>query len=250
MKFPTSSFRMVLALIGMISISGALTAQRLPNNPNASLDQFGNSFRWMRSLISYNPNTIKGSVYLQNPWDSGNVVFINGNVYGKFPLNYDIYHSQIHIKDAERGYMSLETGAIDQFSFFDQSENRERIFRRIANEDINFQPYNIHLKEDRFYEVLFSGKNTLFKLYEKKLAKKDVSTVYANTRLQDEYVERVSYFVRDVNGNFRRIKLSRKHVIKAFPELKDKITELQVQEGLFLGKEEDVIRLIELLEEV
>ena len=239
--------KIALFLSLFMLVFATLPAQRLPNDPVYSLSQFNGSFKWMKSLITYNPEEIEGSAYGFGHWPKGKVFMIDSLRYGDYPINIDLAESEIHIQEPYRGYMILITDVVDKFTFYDSSENRVRIFQKISNSEVPLSPYNPRMTRDRFHEILVDGPLKLLKLREKKLAPKDEMTTYANMRMNDEFIERTTYFLQMESGEIHKLRLSGSALGKLLPHVKKKIKAYQQEANLYLGDEAGMVRMIHVL---
>ena len=239
--------KFVTTICLILALFSHLQAQRLPNTPVYSLNQFKGSFQWMKSMVTFNPEEIHGSMYGWESWPKGKIYMIDSLRYGDYPINIDLAESEVHVKEPYQGYLILLTKIVDKFTFFDSSQNRLRIFQKIPNDRVPLKPFNPAQTRDRFYEVLSDGKLKLLKLREKKLAPKDEMTTYAGTRKYDEYVERTAYFLQLETGEIKRLRLSAKGLSKLLPDIEREIKIYRKQENLYMGDEAGMVKMVSVL---
>jgi hypothetical protein len=78
-------------------------------------------------------------------------------------------------------------------------------------------------KEHRFFQVLKEGQYQFIKIPIKKLIEADYKAVYGTDRRYDEYTTYYKYYIIDADSTFHQIQLTRKSLIKMFPDKKELI---------------------------
>jgi hypothetical protein len=101
-----------------------------------------------------------------------------------------------------------------------KSEGKEMLFRVSGPND-----FEREIKEGRFYQVLEDGKIIFIKLPIKKLIEADYKAVYGADRRYDEYTTYYKYYLRGSDSKFHQIQLSKKSLLKFFPDKKDIINQ-------------------------
>jgi ABC-type phosphate/phosphonate transport system substrate-binding protein len=78
-------------------------------------------------------------------------------------------------------------------------------------------------KEHRFFQVLKEGQYQLIKMPIKKLIEADYKAVYGADRRYDEYTTYYKYYIMNPDSTFHQIQLTKKSLIKLFPNTKELI---------------------------
>ena len=78
-------------------------------------------------------------------------------------------------------------------------------------------------KEEKFFQVLKEGKFQFIKLPVKKLIEADYKQVYGADRRYDQYTTYYKYYIMSADSSFHRIQLTKKSLVKMFPDKKELI---------------------------
>ena len=99
----------------------------------------------------------------------------------------------------------------------------------------------------KFYEILYAGKNILLHMERKYLRKEDYIENLGMVRRPNIYKSLHAYYL--IKGRrLVEVRRNEKSIEKAFPEYASEIRKLVKSEGLRVNREEDMARLIQLIE--
>jgi hypothetical protein len=118
-------------------------------------------------------------------------------------------------------------------------EGKDMVFRISREND-----FEREIKDGRFYQVLREGRIYFIKLPIKKLIEADYKAVYSPDRRFDEYTTYYKYYIMGPGGKFQQIQLTKKSLIKVFPERKELINKT-IEEKSFTNNEEMVLDIID-----
>jgi hypothetical protein len=100
------------------------------------------------------------------------------------------------------------------------------------------------IKDGRFYQVLREGQFNFIKLPIKKLIEADYKAVYSPDRRFDEYTTYYKYYIMGSGGKFQQIQLTKKSLIKMFPDRKELINKT-IERKSYTNNEEMVLDVID-----
>jgi hypothetical protein len=133
--------------------------------------------------------------------------------------------------------MAIPSGNIEEVKI--NSEGKEMVFR-VSREN----EFEREIKDGRFYQVLREGQIYFIKLPVKKLIEADYKAVYSPDRRYDEYSTYYKYYVKGSDGKFQQIQLSKKSLLRLFPDKKELINKI-IKEKSYTNNEEMVIDIID-----
>jgi hypothetical protein len=99
-----------------------------------------------------------------------------------------------------------------------KSDGKEMIFRTPGGKNIVKD-----FKEHKFFQVLMLGRFQFIKMPIKKLIAADYKDVYSADRRYDEYTTYYKYYIMSPDSSFYQIQLTKKSLIKMFPDKKELI---------------------------
>jgi hypothetical protein len=133
--------------------------------------------------------------------------------------------------------MAIPSDKIEEVKI--SSEGKEMVFR-ISRES----EFEREIKDGRFYQVLREGQIFFIKLPVTKLIEADYKAVYSPDRRFDEYTTYYKYYIMGTGGKFQQIQLSKKSLIKFFPDKKDLINRT-VGEKSYTNNEEMILDVLD-----
>jgi hypothetical protein len=143
-------------------------------------------------------------------------LMINGqNVFIQLDTNLDLVSNLLLFNYPKTGkLMALPSKMVKEVRI--KAEGKELLFRVSGPND-----FQREIKEGRFYQVLEDGRIIFIKLPIKKLIEADYKAVYGADRRYDEYTTYYKYYLRGSDSTFHQIQLSKKSILKFFPDKKD-----------------------------
>ncbi len=180
---------------------------------------------------------IKGSIYVGG-WEKGILVMEDKKTYSEIPLKYNAFENVLAVKKSDKDSIFINAANISSFTtpslgkFMKEPDlaknNPEEIFR--------------------FYQVLYEGKNVLFKKYKKELLKADYKGAYSSGRNYDEFVERQEYFIKKEDNTYMDAKMNEKTLFEIFPDRVKFIEEYIKSQKIKIKNEADFVNLLKELE--
>ena len=235
-----------ILLVLFLTTTGLVFAQS--NRQNYTEDE-------LRSLATMGPNTpgvraidnryqgVQGSPLFTTEWKKGTFKLKEKEDFGKeVEVNIDLMEHVLYFR-LNNGFVgSLPSTRVTEFKI--EKEADEFYLFRVAQENEIEGTSKNRLK---FYEVLFDGDIVLLKHHYKEFIKADYKGAYSTDRRYDEYDNRYSYWIKEGNKDYQKVRLKRKSLEQALPNSANKIQKIIKSEKLDLKNDADLIRLIEAL---
>jgi hypothetical protein len=134
--------------------------------------------------------------------------------YMKLSTNIDLVNNTlIFIYPITGKQLSLPSNFVKEVKI--NKEGNEMVFRTVSG-----NKYKV-FKEHKFFQVLKEGQYQFIKIPIKKLIAADYKDAYSPNRRYDEYTTYYKYFIMDSDSSFNQIQLTKKSLIKLFPDKKD-----------------------------
>jgi hypothetical protein len=188
---------------------------------------------------------VKGTPLMFEDWTEGYVLFKDKpeeEEVKTFKMNIDLFQNKL--------YVTLYNGSIGTLPakfvrsvHFKTEDGKEHVFKPFIRKEVessNFPGLG-------YYEILHEGDILLMKHHRKIFKEADYKGAYSADIRYDEYQDETRYFISLDNQSFEKIKLKSKNLEKAMPNYD--IKALSKKEKLNLSKEEDVKKMLILLEE-
>jgi len=115
---------------------------------------------------------------------------------------------------------------------------KELIFRTTGG-----RKFEKEIKEDRFFQVLKDGSYQFIKMPLKDFIEADYKGVYTSNRRYDEYKTEYKYFILKPDSIYYQTRLSKKSLIKLFPDKKQLINSAEIS-----SESEDELMILSILE--
>jgi hypothetical protein len=192
-------------------------------------------------IQTYSSGTVKGSQFFYPSWASGTVTTIKNEVIStNYSFLYDKVRQFLFIKWKDSSAVILADK--DQVTGFTLNTDKVHSF-------VSALKYDSSNKTD-FFEILASEDKgyTLLKLIKSKFVKADVTDIQRmkDGENYDEFVDEISYYISYNRGIPQKI-TSEKSIEKAFPLIKQKVTDYYNQNSNDNDNEVFLTRLVQLL---
>jgi hypothetical protein len=120
-----------------------------------------------------------------------------------------------------------------------QKDGKELLFRTTTG-----KAFDKEIKEPRFYQVLKAGPYQFIKIPLKTFVQADYKGAYTADRRYDEYRTKFKYFLIGPDSIFSQIQLTRKSILKLYPD-KKRILDQTADEESLPNKEEMVMSFLD-----
>jgi len=183
--------------------------------------------------------------YYNNEWDKGRILLKNDQELGKqWLFKYNIFQDELHVqlssglvkiptKNQIKSFMILQDGKQHYFVNSDLSGIREL---SAAN---------------TFLEVLHSKRFTLLKKSSKHYEEIENDNFYCSTcdnSSSNFFLTSETYYLKDKKSIFRKVKLSKKSILKSFPNQKAMIVSYLQKHNIKLKTEAELLDLLQHIE--
>lgn len=183
----------------------------------------------------------EGTPYLFENWKSGELVMSDGKVKEGVSIKYNVHEEQVEVSNNNQT-LALFPSSIKEFTIFNHDENGRRVSYQFRNGfDIN------SYSKDDFFQVLYDGEHKLLAKLESQLVEGSGGS-YGRTDRGAFFQQSKDYYVVKPDGEAEKIKLNRRNLIKAFPDMKQEIKTIEKQNNLDLNSEAGVAALLRQLE--
>lgn len=226
------SIRFAHRIAGLLTLGGLLTftasaqpgtvpAKPAPASP-ANLNKTNIAPGEFQTFFAFDHRYegIQGTPYLLKGWTTANIVLADKRYVENVPARYDAYRRYLIVRpNGGKDSVWLDANRVSEFSFLPVLTGQpNRVFRVFADApDVT--------QRSAYVEVLHQGPGyALLKLPRKNLVKANFESAYSADRRFDEFVDRVSYFLRRPDGSVVELKLSRKGLISAAPALQAELS--------------------------
>jgi hypothetical protein len=190
-------------------------------------------------LQNYSTGNVKGSRYFFPRWSVGKLVSSTGFVFSdSYVFLFDKINQDIYVRGKDSSDIYLVNKP--QIENFELGEHAFLPGSKINGADPN-----------NFYELI-AGNNenfTLYKLIRTKFVKFDNSDLEKIKMgdFEDEFKDEISYYVASKDSPVKKITLSEKKLVQAFPEQKQKINEYYNQHQADISPDQFAAGLIDYL---
>lgn len=205
----------ILLFFSLSVFSQAGTNSTGITNEFAMLAAHGGSPTSFSTFQTYSNNQVEGTQFFISDWKKGEIVMNNKQVFNSgIMLAYDKVRQEIFIKQENAAEILLGTKEeINGFSIWD------------AGKEYHFINSSVYSKEkpEVFYQVLVSdpSKLTLLKYTKGTFVKANKTDMMQQTsgEIYDKFVDKVTYYVSQGNGEPHEIQLKTKSLRKTFTDL-------------------------------
>ena len=187
--------------------------------------------------------TTKGSPYLFEPGTQAKVIFKkNDAISPRLLLNVDVMDEIIWFKLNSETAARLPNNLIKSIVAYSGDNDSTYIeLLPIASVEGTNNP------STGFYEALYEDTPKLLKRVSKHLVEADYQKPFSTGKTYDEYVESKSYFLQDSNGQYQKIKLKDKAILKLLGNKSARAAAIKKKYKLSLNNEADVVLLLQYL---
>lgn len=236
--------KLSLILISLLIIKSAYsqgsTLYQTGLTAEQNLNAIGNLARYSTGGTGFDTRYegIKGSPRLFDTLLTSFLKLKGQDYYIQLESNIDlIRNALIFINPKTRELLSIPSGIIKEVKI--NSKGKEMVFRTTNGKRIEKD-----IKEEKFIQILKDGQYQFIKLPLKKLIEADFKDVYGADRRYDEYTTYYKYFIMSSDSLFHRIQLSKKSMVKMFPDRKELITKT-IEAKSYDNNEEMVLNILE-----
>ncbi|MBC8152550.1 MAG: hypothetical protein H7Z72_06530 [Bacteroidetes bacterium] len=220
-------------------------AAETPNTPPADAlllnNQLGNtSTSTQIRLVDNRYEGLRGTPYLVPTWSKGEIELVTGRVYADVPLKFDaLTQNLVILRPAQKDSILVYANQIKRFSFQDTDGNPfvYRRFPAVKTDDAE-------LKES-YFQVLYTGKNTLLKRTGKTLRKADFKQAYSSNVRYDAYEDNVTYYLLRPDQNLVKLKRARKSLFETLGGDQNALKAFADREKLSFKTDVDMAKLIQ-----
>jgi len=171
---------------------------------------------------------IKGSPRLFDTLYSSLLKIKDEDFYIQLKTDLDlIQNSLIFIYPTTGKLASIPSGIVKELKI--NKDGKEMLYRTSGG-----NKYLKEFKESKFFQVLKEGQYQFIKLPIKKLIAADYKNAYSADRRYDEYTTYYKYYIISPDSVFHQIQLTRKSLVKLFPDKKEiinNVPESKTKEG-------------------
>lgn len=183
---------------------------------------------------------VKGFPFLFNKWIKGEISFLDGKTKLSIPIKYDIYKDEVRVLSAKDSMILLD-GSVASFTLL--KDNKPLVFRYLVFTDKN------GFLQNGFFQVLYEGKWKLFARKKVNLIEADYKGAYSTGKKYDEFQSKPDVFFISKGGEWWKIKIKKKDIVKVFKNKSKEIDEfLATRKGKFKTAE-DLIKLLSYLDQ-
>ena len=229
-----------LIISSVYSQSGTLYQTGLTAEQN--LNAIGNLARYSTGGIGFDTRYegIKGSPRLFDTLLTSSLKLKGEDYYIQLESNLDLIgNSLIFINPKTGQLLSIPSGIIKEVII--NNKGKKMLFRTTNGKRIEKD-----IKEEKFFQVLKDGQYQFIKLPLKKIIEADFKDVYGSDRRYDEYTTYYKYYILSSDSSFHRIQLTKKSLVKIFPDKKELITRT-IEAKSYDNDEEMVIDILDKL---
>lgn len=210
--------KIILGVLLLSSISArpqAATNTTGMSNEFAMLAAHGGSPTSFATFQTYSNNQVEGTQFFISDWRKGEIVMNNKEIFNSgIQLAYDKVRQELFIKQEGTPDVLLGTKEdINSFTLMDAGNKYNFV---------NSSTYS-KIKPDVFYQVLVAdpSKLTLLKYTKGTFVKADKTDMMKQTAgdIYDAFVDKITYYVSQGNGEPRELQFKTKALKKTFTEL-------------------------------
>lgn len=191
-------------------------------------------------LVDNRYEGLRGTPYLVPTWSKGEIELVTGKVYADVPLKFDaLTQNLVILRPAQKDSILVYANQIKRFSFQDTDGN-PFVYRRFPA----LKTDDTELKES-YFQVLYTGKNTLLKRTGKTLRKADFKQAYSSNVRYDAYEDNVAYYLLRPDQSLTKLKRARKPLFEALGGDQNALKDFADREKLTFKTDIDMAKLIQ-----
>lgn len=183
------------------------------------------------------PPPTKGSTYLSDLWNIGNVYLYNMKKVEEYPLKYEIAFDMLEIKAGD-AVKVIDGSRIYQFNWFDSQVSKVRTFVNARDYEIDGVPLT------GFLEVIFPGRNySLFARYTTEVIPSSYVKALDIGEKSEKIVKNIEYYLY-TNGTLMAAEKSRKKLARQFKNLESKVFSYIKSNRLNCREEDELAEIV------
>lgn len=200
------------------------TAVLLPSqevSPNAM------NYRYLEEVQALNPNNptlrgfdyryqgVRGTPLLWEDWKPAAIIFAGRDSFSpEVQVNLDLFDQYLFFRLKTGAIGQLKADKITAVKFAGEPGGDDMLFKTFPERQIEGG------KSDApaFYQVIYDHTFVLLKSVRKTFRKADYEGPFSADRRYDEYLEKVTYWIKEKDGPFTKLNLNKKSLAKALPE--------------------------------
>jgi len=189
------------------------------------------------------PPPAKGSHYISDQWNIGNVFLYNKKKVEEYPLKYELDLDMLEIKTGDN-IKVVDGYRIYQFSWFDSELSRSRTFVNAKDYEMDNVPLT------GIMEILTSGDNyTLLAKYSTEIIPSTYVKALDIGEKSEKIVKNIVHLLYQ-NGELVEIEKSRKKLSRQFGKNSEKVHSYIKSEGLNCKEEGDLLKIVSFADEL
>lgn len=179
---------------------------------------------------------VKGTPYLTDKWEKGEIIFKNGTEIGNVKIRYNIYKDELEFMNSTSGkFFIIDRQQVEGFKL--SIQDKILSFR-------NFNPKPEKNDEISFFMILYDGRVTLLLKYKKEFKPADYQGAYASGNRYDEYIDDHDYYFVNDTGNIEKIRLGKKSILSVLNNKEGEVKKYASENNISFSDEEDIVKLL------
>lgn len=211
--------------------------------PNSYGQNPTSSFSGSQRVDLNHESNIKGNYYLFDSWNNGVLVMNDTLFFSQSNMRYDGYKDRILIRKGENLKEAFEINDIDLtgFSIFEEKNNLKHDFVKLKT--MHFQD-NV---SSGYFEIISNNYKTNYVL------KKTIKYIYdpnkskgvaAQNNVQSEFKQKTSYFIKNDEGLYVKVRLKKKDVLNILTNNQAKVKSYLDTHTIHFNNEIEVTELV------
>lgn len=179
---------------------------------------------------------VKGTPYLTDKWEKGEILFTNGTKIEDIKIRYNIYKDELEFMNSTSGK-----------SFIIDRQKVEGFNLIVQDKTLSFRNFNLKPEKNddlSFFRILYNGSVTLLRKYKKEFRRADYRGGYATGKRYDEYIDGQDYYFVNYSGNIEKIRLGKKSVLSVLNNKEAEIKKYAAENSISFSDEEDIVKLL------
>jgi hypothetical protein len=191
------------------------------------------------TTLTYAKTDVIGSPFIFEDWFDG-ILDVNNRGFGqdRNPIKIDILDQKILIQFDERKEQALPLSTITGVILY--KSDSTFLFRRMSLPGVN---------EDKLCQVLHDGVFQFYKEHVKIYKKAKLEDNILTNSSEDQILDRRYYYLKAPNNDMKKIKLTKKSVLKAMPDWEDRVSSYIKLNKIKQFSEQQLKQLLMLLED-
>ncbi len=229
-----------ILLTGIVLAAGMSSATAQFTNGNLESRHFSGA-ETIKGRIAMRGGPVEeaiGSPFLNPDWGNATVSYKDGRVFKSVELQYNLMNNEVYFRIAEEVFLFTDTVTSFQLTYAVKDEAKTDKFQA-------GYPAIEKLDKGQFYQVLAEGPKVHFLVH--KYAKRIESYHYSEGKKINYFSYEDYYLFDSVSAMIKKIKKSEDGILEALPAYADQIKSTVKSQKLRLKNNEDIIKLVEVL---